>query len=105
MYSHRPWSGGMNTSGVPDPLSTIARRPCGVDVIGSVPQRFARLERVLNALERLALAAQLQKRFALQIQQILLADGRLMRERSARQNRRERAADERVVVADAPGAP
>src|SRR5947207_2372640 len=105
MYSHRPCSGGMNTSGVPDPLSTIVTRPRGFDVIGSVPQWFAGLERVLNAIERFALAAQLQKRLTLQIQQILLAHGGLMGERSARENRRERASDQRVVVADASGAP
>src|SRR5471032_1791577 len=75
------------------------------ELVSSVPQRLAGFERVLNPLERLALAAELQKRLALEIEQVLFRDGRLMRQRSARQNPRERPADERVVIADASGTP
>src|SRR5262245_45377510 len=45
----------------------------------SVPQRLARLQRVLNPLERLTLAEQAHERFTLQIEQVLLADRRRMR--------------------------
>src|SRR2546429_3845335 len=71
----------------------------------SVSQRLPSLQRVLNPLERFRLAAQLQKRLSLEVEQILLAYRRLMRQRAAGQDRRERSADQRVVIADAPGAP
>ena len=60
---------------------------------------------MLNPLERLSFAAQLQKRLALEVQQILLADRRLMRQRAAGEDVGERASDDGVVIADAAGAP
>ena len=66
-----------------------------------VPQRLAGLQRVLNPLERLRFAAELEKRFALEVQQVLLGHRRLMRQRAAGEDRRERAADQGVVIADA----
>src|SRR5439155_400051 len=68
-------------------------------VRGSVAQRLSRLQRELNPLERLALAAQLQKRFALEVEQVLLAHRRLVRKGAAGQDRREGAADDGIVVA------
>src|SRR3954468_13907338 len=60
---------------------------------------------MLNSLERLSLAAQFQERFALQIEEVLFADRRLMRQRAAGEDVGERAADDRVVIADPSGAP
>src|SRR5262245_32781905 len=96
MYSQRPCRPGISTSGGPLPRSTI---------LNSVPQRLAGFERVLHALERLALAAQFQERLALEIEQMLLADGRLMGQRAAGEHVRQRASDERVVIADSATAP
>ena len=81
----------------------VRRRPRSQDSL--VSQRLSGLQRVLNALERLALAAQLEKRLALEVQEVLLADRRLMRQRAAGQDVGERAADDRVVIADPAGAP
>src|SRR5438067_9355328 len=96
MYSHRPWMPGMSTSGVPWPCSTITR---------SVPQRLSRLQCVLNPFQCLALAAQLQERLALEIEQVLLGYRGLLRQRSAREHIRERPADGRIVIGDPAGAP
>src|SRR5207244_3358976 len=81
--------------------SPLNPRPC----TRSVPQHLPRLQRVLNALERFPLATELQKRLTLQVEQILLADGALMRKRAAGKYGCERPADERVVIADLSGAP
>src|ERR1700759_3351411 len=70
-----------------------------------VPQRFAAAQRVLDALERLAFAAQLQERLALEIEQIVLGDDRAMGEGAAGQDPCERAADHGVVIADSSGPP
>src|SRR5438093_270075 len=93
----------MSTSGGRLPRSTRSTDP--KLLISSVSQRLPGLQRVLNALERLALPAQLQKRFALEIEQIQFADRRLVRQRAAGNHVCERAADRRVVIADASGAP
>src|SRR5438876_515527 len=87
---------GMTTSGSPLPRSIISI---------SVPERLASLQCVLNPLESLALAAELEHRLALEIEQILLAHGSRMGQRSAGHDERERAADQRVVVADSSGTP
>ena len=50
----------------------------------SVSQRLARLERVLDPLQRLPLAEQAEERLTLEIEQLLLADGRWMRQRRRR---------------------
>src|ERR1019366_6641925 len=100
---------GIRTSGAPEPLSTICMifsfdfLVCSFEF--SVSERLARLQSVLNPREGLGLAAQLEKRLALEIQDVLLADRRLLRQRAAGQDERQRAADERVVVADSAGAP
>src|SRR3954470_14510245 len=70
-----------------------------------VPERLAGFQCVLDALERLALATQFQERFALQIEEVLLADRRLVRQCAAGKNVGQRAADDRVVVANPPAAP
>src|SRR5258708_3983380 len=86
-------------------MKTIgAPRPRSMTCI-SVAQRLSGLEGVLDSFERLALAAEFQKRFALQIEEIRFADRRLMRQRPAREDIRQRAADEGVVIGDATGAP
>src|ERR1051326_674080 len=71
----------------------------------SVSQRLPALQRVLNAFERFPLAAQFQKRFALEVEQVLFADRRLVRERTSREDVRERPADDLIVIGNAPGAP
>src|SRR6516165_4158506 len=71
----------------------------------SIPERLARLQRMRDALEGLALTAQAQKRLALEIQHLLFRERRRMREIAAGEDPRELSADERVVVADSPGAP
>src|SRR5947208_8159705 len=70
-----------------------------------VTQRLACLERVLNPLECLSFSAELEERLALELEQVLLGDSRLMRQRSAGENPCERPAKQRVVVADTSGAP
>src|SRR5687767_5684940 len=70
-----------------------------------VPQRFPRLQRMVNPLLRLALADQAQERLPLEVEQVLFRDGRRVRERSACHDRCQRAADQGVVVADASAAP
>ena len=52
-----------------------------------------------------ALAAQADKRLAFEIQQMLLAHRRRVRQGAAGENAGQLSSDERVVVADAPGAP
>src|SRR5215831_7076613 len=96
-YCHGPGMPGTRTSGGPSPSSNAFRI--------SIPQRFARLERVLDPFERLSLAAEPEESLALEIQQLLFVDGGLVWERSAGENPRQRPADDRVVVADAAGAP
>ena len=59
----------------------------------------------MHPLERFLLAAQFQKRFTLEVEQVLLADHGLMRQRAAGEHVGERAADDRVVIGDASGAP
>src|SRR5690242_18307 len=70
-----------------------------------IPKRLAGFQRVLNALERLRLADEAEERFALEIEQLLLGHRRRMRQRSARHDRRQLPADERVVIADAARSP
>src|SRR5256885_7622863 len=77
----------------------------GLPYMRLIAQRLPGLQRVLDALQRLPLAAQLQERFALEVEQVLLGDGRLVRQRAAGDHVRERASDDRVVIADAAGAP
>src|SRR5438552_9529820 len=71
----------------------------------SVSQRFSGFQRVLNPFERFPFAAQLQKRFALEVEQMLFADQRLVGQRPARQYVCQCSSDQRVVIADAAGAP
>ena len=52
-----------------------------------------------------SLAAQAEKRFALEIEQLLLAHRCRVGAVSTRQDPRQLAADHRVVIADAAGAP
>ena len=68
-------------------------------------KRLARLERVLDPLERLALAEQAQKRLALEIEQVLLAHRRRVRQVAAGEDVGELAADERIVIRSPAGAP
>src|SRR6516162_9893304 len=91
--------------GMPGTSTSAGPLPCSMNGRISIPQRFARLERVLDALKGLSLAAELEERLALEIQQLLLADGGLVRERSAGETPRQRPADQRVVIADAARAP
>src|SRR5204862_6465940 len=79
--------------------------PCLHAALASIPQYLSRLQRVLNAGQRPAFAAQLQERLALEVEQVLLADGRLVRQRTACEDVGERAPDHRVVIADPAGAP
>src|SRR5215472_1552473 len=94
MYSQRPWMPGISTSEFSVLGSTF-----------SVSKRFPCFQRVLNAFERLALAAQLQERFALEVQQVRLVDRRLVGQCPAGDDVGERTADDRVVVADTASAP
>src|ERR671937_1607538 len=87
---------GTRTSAGPAPWSMIRT---------SVPQRLAGFERVLDTLQRPPFAAKLQKRLALQIEELLLADRGLVRQRSAGENPGERASYQRVVIADAASPP
>ena len=87
MYSQRPWRPGMSTSGGPLPRSIRSRIDLRFAVSVSVPQRLSGLQRVLNPLERLPLAAQLEERLALEVEQVLLADRRLVRQRAAGEDR------------------
>ena len=73
--------------------------------IASVPQRLSGFQRVLNALERLPLAAQLQEGFALEVEQYCSPTIVCTRQRAARQHHGERAADDRIVIADSSSAP
>ena len=70
----------------------------------SVPERLSGLQRVLNPFQRLRFTAEAEKRLALQIEHVLFADRRLMRQRSTRQHRRQGSSDHGVVVADPSGA-
>src|SRR3954462_2763503 len=70
-----------------------------------IPERLPGLQRVLNALERLALATEFQEGFALEIEQVLLAYRCLVRQCAAGENVGQGTADDRVVVADPPSAP
>src|SRR3954452_3936435 len=90
IHSQRPWMPGITMTGGPDPSSII-----------SIPQRLPGLQRVRDAVLRLALAAQAQEGLTLQIQQLRLGHHTEIRQASPGENRRERAADERVVIADA----
>src|SRR5687768_3240817 len=110
---------GTMTIGGPDPTATMfianSQLPTPNSQLGSyqplttnhqlVPQRLSGLERVLDPLLRLALRHQAQERLSLQIEQLLLRDGRRMWERSSRHDRRQLATDEGIVIADACGAP
>ena len=53
----------------PQGFSLIARRR-----FTSVPQRLSRLKRVLDAFQRLGLAAEAQEDFAFEVQDVLLGD-------------------------------
>src|SRR6186997_115128 len=57
-----------------------------------------------NPAQRLRLAAQTQKCFAFQVQQVLFADRRRVREVAAGHDPGELAADQRVVIGGAAGA-
>src|SRR5688572_19655280 len=135
MYSQRPWMPGISTIGAPVPQSMIcisspnlslpappapappAPAPPALPALPalllftpflppwSVPQRFPRLQRVLDALECLALSTKLEKRFTLQIQHIVFAHRGLVRQSTARQDPSQGSADQRVVIADASGPP
>src|SRR5207248_10343948 len=108
MYSQRPWIPGIRTSGGRSESVAInfgCRHQlfpirCGI----SVPQRLTRFERVLNALQCFSFSAQLQEGFTFEIEQILLAHRRLMRQCAAGEDVRERASDDGVVIADTTGA-
>ena len=58
---------------------------------------------MLDSLQRLALTAQLQERFALEIEQMLLAHCRLIRQRSASEHAGQRPADNYIVLTDSAG--
>ena len=57
----------------------------------SIPERLARLQRVCDAFECFALAAQTQKRLALEIQHLLFGERRRMRQIAAGEYPRDRA--------------
>src|SRR5262245_47920514 len=65
-----------------------------------VPQRFTRFQRVLNPLLRFPLSHELQKRLALEVEQMLLGHRRRMAQGAAPHHRGQRAADQRIVVAN-----
>src|SRR5688500_10873229 len=88
---------GMTRTGVPPPRST--------SLITLITQRLARFQRVLDALLCLPLAEETQECLALEIQQLLLGDDRRMRQRASSHDGGQLPADQRVVIADAPGAP
>src|SRR6185503_18149677 len=66
----------------------------------SIPKRLALLQHVLDAVARLRFPAQRQERLALQVQDVLLADGRARRHGAARQDARQVGADLVVVRRD-----
>src|SRR4026207_934032 len=70
-----------------------------------VPQWFSGLQRVLDSFLRLPFGDKAEKSLAFEIQQILLANRGGMGQRSSSHDRGELSADDRVVVADAPGTP
>src|SRR5206468_728429 len=95
---------------------TVRRRPFGALPTGvrtadtmkasfmlSVPQWFAGLERVLDALDGLRLATQAQKNFAFQIKDVLLGDEVKRAQVAAAQDVRQLCADLPVVLADLAG--
>jgi len=60
---------------------------------------------VLDAFLSLPFGNEAEKSFALEIQQVLFADRRRVGQRAAGHDGRELSADERIVIADATGAP
>src|SRR5579871_3518721 len=78
-------------------LVKCARAPVASTESASVPQRLSCLEGMRDALLRLALAAQGNERFALQIQKILLADELRRGELAAGQNVPQLARDLGVI--------
>src|SRR5262245_12446961 len=100
IHSQRPWSPGITTIGFPDPRSNI-----NASFVASIPQRLPGLQRVRDALQGLALAAEAEERFTLQVEHLLLVERRRVREVAAGEDPGELASDRGVVIADAAGAP
>src|SRR5713101_6731100 len=71
--------------------------------IRSVPQRLPRLERVLDALDGLRLAAKALKNFAFQVKDVLLGDEVKRTQVAAAQDVRQLCADLLVVLPDLAG--
>src|ERR1035437_6434104 len=72
------------------------------EMASSIPQRLAVLQHVLHAFLRLRVAAETQKRFPFQIQQILLRDALRAGEPSAAQHVCQLLADHAIVLGDVP---
>src|SRR6476620_2603249 len=87
---------GIRTTGGPVPRSMTCI---------SVTQRLAGLQCVLDALLGLPLANQAQESFAFQVEQVLRAKPRRVRNPASSHDHGQRASDQGVVVADAPGPP
>src|SRR5688500_18897867 len=94
-HSQRPCTPGRRTTGIPDPrsITSAPQTPaflnlCTPEPTRSIPKRLPGLECVLNPFQRFALAEQAQKRLALEVEQILLADRCRMRHVAAAENAR-----------------
>src|SRR5215204_4943476 len=97
---------GTRTTGSPLPRSiTILRTPCTVPprtpapctlhlAPSSVPERLPRLQRMLDALERLAFAQQAEERLTLKVEQVLLAHRRRVGQRAAAEDVRQLVPDQ-----------
>src|SRR5262245_2859789 len=103
---------GTSTTGDPLPRSTIfiTFRPVQKDrpydgTPSLIPQRLSGFQRVLNALPRLAFCDQTEKRLALEVEQVLLADRRCMAKCASSHDRCEPASNQGVVIADSSRAP
>src|SRR5262249_19985961 len=71
----------------------------------SIPQRLPCLQSVPDAIEGLGLAAELEERLALQVQQVVLGHGRGVWKGPARQDEREGPSDQGIVIAEATSPP
>src|SRR5207244_7691 len=97
---------GINTSAGPEPCSTtFTKSPSHQVTIYSIPQRLPCLQSVLNPFERFSLAAELEERFAFEVEQILLANRCRVRQGAAGHHECEGSADDRIMIADPAGPP
>ena len=81
IHSQRPCSPGINTSGGPLPTSIVRESLIAMTPLVSVPERLACLQGVLDAVARFLFAAQRHEGLTFEVEQVLLVDARLVRQR------------------------